>query len=57
MEKFGTFFKNLNVQEEEDTTNIRLENENKSPYEELNERFSENELKIALKNLKNDKLH
>ena len=55
VEKFGTFFKNLNVQEEADTSNIRMENENKNPYEELNKPFSDNELKTALKNLKNNK--
>ena len=49
VEEFGTFFKNLNVQEEAEITNIRLENENKNPYEELNKPFSENELKKALK--------
>ena len=55
VEEFGTFFKNLNVQENSDTTQISFKNKDKDPYEELNAPFSENELKTALKSLKNNK--
>ena len=53
--EFGSFFKNLNVQIEADTSEISFSTENKNPFEELNAPFSESELKNALKNLKNNK--
>ena len=55
VEQFGTFFKNLNVQEEANTTGINFKNQDKDPYKELNTPFSEKELKIALKSVKNNK--
>ena len=55
VEAFGTFFKNLNVQEESGTAEITFKNPDKMPYEELNTPFSEKELKTALKSLKNNK--
>ena len=55
VEEFGNFFKNLNSQEESSTSNLSLETPQKDPFDELNAPFTENELKKALKNLKNNK--
>ena len=55
VDEFGTFFKNLNSQEEEDTSDMNVEPHQKDPFDELNAHFTENELKKALKNLKNNK--
>ena len=55
VDDFGTFFKNLNVQDDSETAEISFENPNKNPFEELNTPFSEKELKAALKSLKNNK--
>ena len=52
---FGSFFKNLNTQTQDDTSKIGFPTENKDPFDELNAPFSETELKNALKNLKNNK--
>ena len=52
---FGSFFKNLNTQTQDDTSKIIFSAENKDPFDELNAPFSESELKNALKNLKNNK--
>ena len=55
VDEFGTFFKNLNSQEEEGTSDMNIETHQKDPFEELNAPFTENELKKAMKNLKNNK--
>ena len=55
VDEFGTFFKNLNSQEEEGTSDMNVETHQKDPFEELNAPFTENELKKAMKNLKNNK--
>ena len=53
--EFGNFFKNLNSQDESNTSDLSLETPQKDPFDELNAAFTENELKKALKNLKNNK--
>ena len=55
VDDFGNFFKNLNSQDESSTSNLCLETSQKDPFDELNAPFTENELKKALKNLKNNK--
>ena len=55
VDEFGTFFKNLNSQEEDDTSDMSVETPQNDPFEELNAPFTEIELKKALKNLKNNK--
>ena len=55
VDEFGTFFKNLNVQEESGTAEITFDKPDKILFEELNTPFSEKELKLALKSLKNNK--
>ena len=55
VDDFGNFFKNLNSQDETSTSNLCLETPQKDPFDELNVPFTENELKKALKNLKNNK--
>ena len=55
VDEFGNFFKNLNCQNESDTSNVSLETPQKDPFDELNAPFTENEFKKALKSLKNNK--
>ena len=55
VDEFGNFFKNLNRQDETNSFNVSLETPQKDPFDELNAPFTENELKNALKNLKNNK--